>query len=156
MVTLVRMNSEDVERYVETAIRKYARENVKSGTWKEEGAEERARATYERLLPHLDKTTGHFLYDVYDEQTPLGLVWFAKVSDDEGFIYDISLSPEHQGKGWGKQTMQEVERLATKMGISRLGLQVFGHNDVARRLYEKLDYEETNIIMKKDIRRSRA
>ncbi|GAK03983.1 hypothetical protein JCM19037_2352 [Geomicrobium sp. JCM 19037] len=52
--------------------------------------------------------------------------------------------------------MQEVERLATKMGISRLGLQVFGHNDVARRLYEKLDYEETNIIMKKDIRRSRA
>ncbi|WP_081829215.1 N-acetyltransferase [Geomicrobium sp. JCM 19037] len=72
------------------------------------------------------------------------------------FIYDISLSPEHQGKGWGKQTMQEVERLATKMGISRLGLQVFGHNDVARRLYEKLDYEETNIIMKKDIRRSRA
>ncbi|GAK03984.1 acetyltransferase, GNAT family [Geomicrobium sp. JCM 19037] len=86
MVTLVRMNSEDVERYVETAIRKYARENVKSGTWKEEGAEERARATYERLLPHLDKTTGHFLYDVYDEQTPLGLVWFAKVSDDEVYL----------------------------------------------------------------------
>ena len=40
------------------------------------------------------------------------------------------------------------------MGLPGIGLHVFGHNDGARRLYERLGYEPVNIFMYKQLVRS--
>ncbi len=47
--------------------------------------------------------------------------------------------------------MKEIEIIAKKLGMNKIGLHVFGHNKVARRLYEQLGYEITNINMVKVI-----
>ncbi|EEL31163.1 N-acetyltransferase [Bacillus toyonensis] len=47
--------------------------------------------------------------------------------------------------------MKETEIIAKELGMTKIGLHVFGHNKVTRGLYEKLDYEITNIKMVKSI-----
>ncbi len=47
--------------------------------------------------------------------------------------------------------MKELEVIAKELGMKKIGLHVFGHNKVARGLYEKLGYEITNINMIKSI-----
>ena len=52
---------------------------------------------------------------------------------------------------YGKQAMTEIETIAKELSFSKIELHVFGHNKVAQNLYEKLDYEVTNIIMAKKL-----
>lgn len=48
--------------------------------------------------------------------------------------------------------MIEIETIARQeLGMKKIGLHVFGHNKVARGLYEKLGYETTNVVMAKTI-----
>ena len=55
-----------------------------------------------------------------------------------------------RGKGYGRQTMQAAEQYVTSHGGKRLGLNVFGPNTVARRLYESMDYQVLAVGMYKD------
>ncbi|WP_419719892.1 GNAT family N-acetyltransferase [Lysinibacillus fusiformis] len=47
--------------------------------------------------------------------------------------------------------MKEAEIIAKQLGMNKIGLNVFGHNKIARGLYEKMGYEITNITMAKTI-----
>jgi ribosomal protein S18 acetylase RimI-like enzyme len=47
--------------------------------------------------------------------------------------------------------MKAIEIIAKQLGLTRLGLHVFGHNEIARNLYETLEYRETNIRMEKSL-----
>lgn len=47
--------------------------------------------------------------------------------------------------------MKEVEIIAKEIGLKMIGLHVFGHNKVARGLYEQLGYAETHIKMEKSL-----
>jgi len=67
------------------------------------------------------------------------------------FVYDISIDPRFQGRGYGRATMTLAEGEARARGISRLELNVFGGNDVARGLYRSLGYVETAVQMAKDL-----
>ena len=46
-----------------------------------------------------------------------------------------------------------AEEQAHGAGATQIGLNVFGHNTVARRLYEALGYETTAVLMRKELRR---
>jgi ribosomal protein S18 acetylase RimI-like enzyme len=47
--------------------------------------------------------------------------------------------------------MRLAEDQARAAGASQIGLNVFGHNTVARHLYEALGYETTAVLMRKDL-----
>jgi hypothetical protein len=47
--------------------------------------------------------------------------------------------------------MLAMEAEVKAMGLDRISLHVFGHNPGARRLYEKLGYETTNVYMAKQL-----
>ena len=47
--------------------------------------------------------------------------------------------------------MEALEPLARSLGCDRIQLHVFGHNDVARKLYASLGYVETDVQMEKRI-----
>ncbi|MDY0393948.1 GNAT family N-acetyltransferase [Virgibacillus halophilus] len=66
-------------------------------------------------------------------------------------MYDINIWKGNQGKGYGKQAMKQIEIIAKEIGLKVIGLHVFGHNKVARGLYEQLGYIETNIKMEKSL-----
>ncbi|TQR19095.1 GNAT family N-acetyltransferase [Psychrobacillus vulpis] len=151
MVKLILMNSYEYQEYITSAIEGYAKEKVLSGNWNEEESISKAKDEYTKLLPKGEKTKNNFLYTILKEDKAIGVIWLAQKSEEEGFIYDINILKEYQGFGYSKEAMKQIESVGKKLGMIKIGLHVFGHNKVARGLYEKLGYQTTNVLMEKEI-----
>ncbi|RLL48339.1 GNAT family N-acetyltransferase [Oceanobacillus piezotolerans] len=145
------MNLIEYQQYHRFSIRNYANEQMKSGGWEPQDAISRAEQVYNKLLPDGQNTRNHYLFTIRDGSKEVGMIWLAQRTAEKGFIYDINIWEENQGKGYGKQAMREIEVFAKKIGLKKIGLHVFGHNKRARVLYEKLGYIETNINMEKTL-----
>lgn len=151
MISLHQMTEDQYKDYLEKATEKYAQEKVLAGNWQPDQALIKAQEEYIRLLPHGEKTDKNYLYTIYENDRIIGVVWLAQKYENEGFIYDIQIQDDYQGHGYGKETMMQIEEKARQLGIKKIGLQVFGHNYIARSLYEKVGYEVTNMKMVKEI-----
>ncbi|MCI4367683.1 MAG: GNAT family N-acetyltransferase [Thermoplasmata archaeon] len=158
-IRLVPMTEDVYRGWLEGEIREYAEEHVRTGEWSKENAIARSQGEFHTLLPKGIATPGQFLYTLQDPGTSqtVGVVWFqAGVGPRPGeapkaYVYDIVVRPEFRGKGYGEAAMRKVETEVRERGFGSLGLHVFGHNAVARSLYEKLGYVATNIVMKKTL-----
>lgn len=150
-VILKTMSSDEFQQYQGYAIENFANEQIKSGNWKQKGAISKAEEEYKRLLPDGSNTDNNYLFTIRDGELKVGMVWLAKKDDNKGFIYDINIWKGNQGKGYGKQAMKQIEIIAKEIGLNRIGLHVFGHNKVARSLYDQLGYVETSIKMEKSL-----
>lgn len=85
-----------------------------------------------------------------------GLLWFGPrhntvTGEHEGWIYNVTVVPDARGKGIAKCLMAHAEDYARANGFRVIGLAVAVHNDSARALYEKLDYQQCNILMRKPL-----
>lgn len=56
------------------------------------------------------------------------------------------MRPSVRGQGYGTQTLRFAAEQARAAGIDVLALNVFGHNDDARRLYTREGFIETEIV----------
>ena len=148
------MTPAEFEAYLGQAVKTYADEKVKAGNWRPEEALERSRRDYLTLLPEGVASPNHYLFSIKDAETDqtAGMIWFG-VTDQAGqpsaFIYDFSVAEAWQGRGYGKGALLGLEQKVKGLGITSISLHVFGHNRVARSLYEKLGYEVTNVNMTK-------
>lgn len=150
-VRLEKMNAVEFQQYLRYATKNFAEEQVKSGNWSQNEAVRKAKEEHKKLLPEGEKTEDNYLFTIRDGNQKIGMIWLARKTRETGFIYDINIWEGVQGKGYGKQAMKEVEVIAKEIGLKMIGLHVFGHNKVARHLYEKLGYVETNINMRKSL-----
>jgi len=57
-----------------------------------------------------------------------------------GWVNYLAVSPQHQGAGWGRRLMHEVERLLTERGCPKVNLQIRSGNDQAIAFYRALGY----------------
>src|SRR5699024_11077698 len=99
-------------------------------------------------------TKGHFLFTILHEEEPIGNLWLyvrSKNQEKRAFIYDIKLHEAQRGMGLGERTMEALDEYAKSKGIKQIRLHVFGHNQPAKALYEKMGYEITNYHMEKRI-----
>jgi len=149
------MSAEEFRRYLEPAIRGYARLHQRSArlTWKK--ALWVARRDYAQLLPKGLKSPRQFLYSFVHEGRTVGRVWFELKRKDgrkRAFIYDIALNPAQRGKGLGRKALRAFEQEAKRLGAQAVGLHVFGHNIRARTLYETSGYRYTSMHMSKSLR----
>ncbi len=153
MIKLEPMIPDDFQAYLEPAIREYAAEKLRAGNYAESEALERSRQEYEKLLPQGVATPDHYLYTAVEDSIPakVGMIWFHLFRPGEAFIYELRIYDAYQGKGYGKQTMLAAEQKARELGVHKLSLHVFGHNTIARALYERLGYTITNISMAKEL-----
>lgn len=151
MIKLVLMDSDEYQKYISSAIKSYAEEKVLAGNWKQEESISKAEEEYTRLLPKGEKTESNFLYTILNDDKAIGVIWFAQLSEKKGYIYDINIVEKYQGFGYAKEAMKQIENVGQKLGINKIGLHVFGHNKVARGLYDKLGYKTTNVLMEKEI-----
>lgn len=154
MITLQAMNQEEFKQYISYAIEDYAKDKIASGNWNEDEAIELSRETFERLLPKDEKTENNHLLSIFHNDLLVGMIWIAQkapTKPSEGYIYDFVIFDQYQGQGYGKNAMKEAEIIAKELGMTKIGLNVFGHNKIARGLYEKMGYEITNITMSKTI-----
>ena len=67
------------------------------------------------------------------------------------WVYSIEVDESARRRGVARAAFVELERVARARGLRFVSLHVFGHNDGARRLYEELGFEPTNITMRKDL-----
>jgi ribosomal protein S18 acetylase RimI-like enzyme len=155
-IRLTPMTPSEFDEYVESSIRGYANDNILAGRWTPEKAVESAREEFKRLLPKGLETAGHHVFDVVTDPggVKVGVVWLSLSLGPPprtAFIYDLRILPQHQRKGLGTAAMAAAEELARSQGFGRIGLNVFGHNPDARRLYASRGYRTVAEMMTKPL-----
>lgn len=148
-MNMKQMTKEEFDQYISEAVIQYAKEKIKVGNWTEEEAYLKSKEEYESLLPNREQTPNHYLFTLLEGEKRVGMIWFAKSTDKLGFICEISIRENYQGKGYGQEAMKQIEVFAKNIGIEKIELHVFGGNERAINLYEKLGYKMTNIRMAK-------
>jgi ribosomal protein S18 acetylase RimI-like enzyme len=106
-------------------------------------------------------TPDHYFYEVQAEaDSPvIGFVWFGSVprrGNRVAFVFQIFIYPEYRRQGHGRAALQQVEALATCLGLPEIALNVFGSNVGAQALYRSLGYTVTTLSMHKPLAKSRA
>jgi RimJ/RimL family protein N-acetyltransferase len=153
-VVLVPMSAAVYANYVEAAVAGYADDNVASGRWPADGALARSRADFDAYLPQGLETPDNYLFEIRGAGKGLtvGSIWFA-VREEHGlrtaFVYDVEVKPESRRQGYATAAFRALEPLVRDLGLTSIGLHVFGHNTGAQALYGKLGYEVTGVNMQK-------
>lgn len=85
-----------------------------------------------------------------------GLLWLGPrhnllTGEHEAWIYNVTVVPPCRGCGVAKKLMAHAENYAREQGYQIIGLSVAVHNQTARSLYQRLQYAESNIQMRKPL-----
>lgn len=116
----------------------YARERQDAG----ESPERASRTAHEQLaqlVPDGLASPGqHFLVGRVGG-VAVGNLWLA-VEPPTVYVYDVVVAPEHRSRGHGRALMVAAERWARRREAAAVRLNVFGHNVVARSLYDSLGF----------------
>jgi ribosomal protein S18 acetylase RimI-like enzyme len=146
------MEPEDLHEWLESLWGEYEESLRRSGE-SEAAAQANVARNRRELFDGDEPKPGHYFFVLRSGVEVVGRVWIACSSESptEAYIFDVIVPENHRGEGWGREVMLRAEDWARGEGISRIGLNVFGYNTVARRLYESLGYRETAIRMLKDL-----
>jgi len=138
-------------------VSEYAQEHVRSGRWSQAEALDKALKEVAELLPNGIHTEGHGIYAVVDSATGqrVGHLWYQE-KEKAGraciFLYDLHIDAPFRRRGFARAALHALEELARrKHEAGRIELHVFGHNIPARRLYASIGYEETHVMMAKEL-----
>ncbi len=152
-VFLIPINEVEFETWRQASFENYRDEIVKNGSTLAE-ALKKAEDDFGKLLPEGLKSKDQHIFSIKVDGKWVGTLWLGVrgASDNrKGYIYDIVLKEETRGKGIGKKAMTLLEDEVRGLGLRHIGLHVFGHNKIARNLYESLGYEITNLNMEKTL-----
>lgn len=154
MFDLRPMTEDQYRTYRKFAVGDYAAEGAKSGGWSEEEALAKAEEQYQALLPQGLATPAHYFYSLVDGEQVVGMLWInirGEGQQRHSFIYDIRIDDAFQGKGYGTRALERLQGIAKAGGAHSIRLHVFGHNQAALRLYQKMGFVPTNIQMRLDL-----
>jgi len=154
------MTASEYADWFEQSITGYAADKVASGQWTPEESLELARKELAELLPLGLETPGNHLFTVVDSQAvAVGMLWFGvkkRFGADIAYVFNVSVRPERQREGHAARAFLALEEEVRRRGLSGIALHVFGHNNAARALYDKLGFRPTNISLFKPIDPHRA
>lgn len=155
MIKLSRISQSEYDDYYPPSLRHLAEEMAKARGVTSDEMMEAAKKSFETLLPAGNiNVPDQYLYNILADEQKIGVLWFGIKRNQpvpEVFIWDIIIKPESRGKGYGKLALSALEEKVKGLGISRIALNVFGHNKTARKLYESLGYETVSSTMMKNI-----
>ncbi len=153
MITLSKMTSSQFSTYLNSAVADYAKDKIEAGTWLKKEALSLAEKTFNSLLPEGIHTPNHYLFTISLDKKIIGFIWLNFVPENQlnAFIYDFIVFDDYQGFGYGQETMREIEIIAKKLGAKQLSLHVFGHNQRALHVYEKVGFHITDYSLSKNI-----
>ena len=113
-----------------------------------------AETQFAELFPGGSPADGQFVMNVIDDEEIVGTLWMGRpLSGDANtwYIFDIEIAKDCRGRGYGRSAMEAAEKWTREHGGTRVALNVFGPNLVARSLYDSLGYEVLATSMFKDI-----
>ncbi|GAA1396781.1 hypothetical protein GCM10009662_11420 [Catellatospora coxensis] len=136
------MTPVDFDQWLQEAIRMYAEEMTASGSRSPADALAASVAEHEELLPEGLRSPGHAFWCVTAGDEVVGTIWLRHgFLPGLSFVFGVDVDPAHRGRGYGRAAMLVGEQATAAAGDAQLGLNVFGHNTVARRLYDSLGYQ---------------
>lgn len=148
------MRPDEFPAFLEASKLTYAEGIATQGDRTAEFARQKSEEDHAAILPNGLDTPGHAIFVVEAEGERVGLLWLAERElggRTVYFVYDVEIDAAHRAKGYGRAAMLMAEDEARRRGLSRIELNVFGGNDVARGLYRSLGYVETSAQMAKDL-----
>lgn len=119
-------------------------------------AEARVEAQYGEWFPNGQPGERHQVLVVEQDGTRVAIVWLGpspqRANDASvAWLYDIEVDSDQRGRGLGRGALALAEQVARAAGASRLELNVFGGNALARGLYRSAGYEEIAVTMAKTL-----
>jgi len=141
------MQDEEFQAWLPLLQEEYAQELVRDYGMSADTA--RTRALVE-IDGHRPVTHSVFVIEVDGEA--VGHLWLVERRDDFEptlSVYDIDIDEPYRGRGYGKEAMVFAEEEARRRGLARIALHVGARNDVARKLYRSLGFEENDVAMSK-------
>ncbi len=149
------MTADEFRAYYRHSVAAYADDMVRNVKLSPAAAQARSAAVFHDLLPEGLETRDHWIEIGEDEHGErVGVLWFARrvtPAGDIAFLFDIEVEEAMRGRGNGRRLMELFEQEVGALGLGRIELNVFGHNDVARSLYEDLGYVEMSRQLFKEL-----
>ncbi len=136
----VPMSQEMYEAFYDYSTKDYAKDLETSGKATKEDSLSRAKEEFSQLLPQGMDTKDNYIVSVVLGEEVIGSLWYQKLNEKTLFICDILIYEEFRGKGYGKLTLQELDKVTRELGLGQILLHVFSYNERAIRLYEKHGY----------------
>jgi ribosomal protein S18 acetylase RimI-like enzyme len=148
------MTAAEYDTWIEDTTVWYAEERAAATGMPPDVSLEKARAQIATLLPDGQATTGMYLLVVVDDtDAEVGILWLGPHPDrpETLYVWDVSIDEQFRGRGFGRAAMLAGEDVARDAGAIAIGLNVFGANTTARRLYDSLGYDVTSQQMLKKL-----
>jgi ribosomal protein S18 acetylase RimI-like enzyme len=146
------MTEAEYDAWYEREIEGYAQDIARASGRPIEAARERARHQHAEFLPDGLATPGTWIMTVRtDDDEVVGTIWLGPHPHrgDAAFVYDIEIDESRRGEGLGRAAMLAAEALVRDAGLNEIGLNVFGFNEPAQRLYSSLGYRVVSTQMSK-------
>lgn len=142
----------DLAEWLARSHAEYVEERVAAGESRAD-AEANARASLERWFPGGSPAPGQLVGRLAAGGEAVGWLWIGPFGADlaQWWVYNVEIAEHRRGQGYGRGAMLLAEELAAAHGASTIGLNVFAHNVVARRLYDSLGYAESSVQMRKSL-----
>jgi ribosomal protein S18 acetylase RimI-like enzyme len=151
-LTFEPLDAEAIGPWLEGSRRDYIAERMEAGDSRAE-AEANADGSLGRLMPGGTPAPGQLVGRLLLAGQPVGRLWIGPAGADRArwWVFEVLIDTGHRRQGLGRQAMVVAEGLARAQEATTLGLSVFAHNQVARRLYRSLGYDESSVQMRKSL-----
>jgi len=146
------MPPERFDAWLTTSNAEYLASRLQAGE-PESLARENADRSLAENFPGRQPLPTHRVFDVLRDDEPVGYVWIGPQpgQQEAWWVFDVEIDAAHRHQGLGRQAMLLGEEEARRLGATSMGLNVFGYNVNARRLYESLGYETSAVQMRKTL-----
>ena len=87
---------------------------------------------------------GHYSVVLEEAEIIIGFAIYSPIIP-ESHLINIAIDPTHQGKGFGKQLLEQVIFQNKTIGVKIISLEVRASNETAINLYEKIGFSKDAI-----------
>jgi mycothiol synthase len=141
-VTMRPMVEAEYDAWLDAEVPGYAHDIAQAGLATPEEALQISEKEYREIVPDRLATPGYTWWCIdTEEHRMVASIWLKPhYSPALSWVFSVETKPEHRGHGYGRAAMLAGERATLEAGDTHLGLNVFGNNEVALRLYDSLEY----------------
>ena len=150
-VTFRPLREDEFEAWAAEHARGYAEGMISFADLSREQAEAKAARDVAAVLPQGVATEGAHVWVVEDGNSRRVGTVFLGFREGNAWLYDITIDEAERGRGFGRAAMLALEEEVRALGFAKLGLNVWGGNEVARSLYRSLGYAEVSVGMTKNL-----
>ena len=150
-VTLVQKTADQLAAWLPVSMALYVQARIDAGD-SPEAAASAATASQNRFFPDGVPAEGQLVFTIDSDGADAGWLWLGPYTDGpDWWIWDIQVHEHYRRRGIAAAGLRLAEEVARDGGAPALGLNVFGGNETARRLYDRVGYGVTSVHMRKPL-----